>query len=326
MTDPGMLQSPTRARWGGMGIGALVVGFLVWRMPWAEALATLHGVRLGWWLPALALGALGVWYRALRLHLVLGAPDRLLGVWRSVALGYLAGLVLPAGGGEVVKVRTLMKVRGLDILHAGSAVTLDRLLDLLGLVLGLGLLAGLQPLPGPVGTALRLLGLTLLMVALALALLVFQGEAVFVRSSHALAGLPWVAAKVQWMGALLGAAEHLRKQRTWATLLVLQLFITAFEVLVASIALQALPTTAPLPPWAGLQVLMFGSIGFALPLLPGAAGALQVAYILALRPFGVPLSQALAFSLLAHLGHLLVVLGHGIPAFLLPSTPGRRGN
>ena len=325
MTDATMDQGSTRRHWGGLILGAMLLGVLIWRLPWAEALVTLREVRLAWWVPALVLGAFGVWFRALRLHLVLGVPRPLLCVWRAVALGYLAGLVLPAGGGEVVKIRTLMKARDLDILHAGSAVTLDRLFDLLGLVLGLALLAGLQALPGPVGTLLGVLSVALVTTGVFLVLLITQGQATFLRLSLALTRLTWLATKVQRMGTLVGEAEHLRGARTWLRLVLFQLFITAFEVVVACIALRVLPVTAPMPPWAGLQVLMFGSIGFALPLLPGAAGSLQVAYILALTPFGVPLPQALGFSLLGHLGHLLVVLGHGLPALLLPRLSSRSG-
>ncbi len=304
-------------RWIGPGVGILLVAYLLWRMPWAEALRTLAQVRLRWWLPALALGALGVWFRALRLHWVLGSPKPLLGVWRSVALGYLAGLVLPAGGGELVKLRTLMKARSLDILHAGSAVTLDRLFDLAGLALGLALLGGLQALPGPVGTLLRVMGILLLFTGLLLVLFLARGKAYVTRLSLSLSHRPWLAGKMGRMGALLNETEHLRARRTWIRLLLLQLFITAFEVFTTSIALKALSFTVPLPPWVGLQVLMFSAIGFALPLLPGAAGSLQVAYLLALRPFGVPVPQAPAFSLLAHLGHVLVVIGHGGLAFLM---------
>lgn len=310
-------------RWIGPGAGILLVAYLLWCMPWAEALRTLGQVRLSWWIPALVLGALGVWLRALRLHWVLGASQPMSGVWRSVAFGYLGGLVLPAGGGELVKLRTLMKARSLDFLHAGSAVTLDRLFDLAGLALGLALLGSLQELPGPVGTLLRSMGILLLPTGLVLALFLFRGKAYVTQLSLSFAHRPWLAGKMGRLGSVLDEAEHLRGGRIWMRLVMLQLFITAFEVLTATIALRALPFTVQLPPWVGLQVLMFSAIGFALPLLPGAAGSLQVAYILALRPFGVPMPQALAFSLLGHLGHVLVVVGHGGLAFLL--RPDARG-
>jgi uncharacterized membrane protein YbhN (UPF0104 family) len=251
--------------------------------------------------------------------------EPLVGVWRSVALGYLAGLVLPAGGGELVKLRTLMKARGLDVMHSGSAVALDRLFDLFGLTVGLALLGGIQELPGPIGSLLRGMGLLLLLTGLVLMLLLFRGRAVVTRWSGFLSHSPWLAGRVGRLGGILEEADHLRGSRTWIKLLLLQVFITAFEAFTASIVLRSLHFSVPLPPWAGLQVLMFSSISFALPLLPGGVGSLQVACILALRPWGVPLPQALAYSLLAHLGHVLVVVGHGVSALMMGRDARGRG-
>ena len=306
-------------RWLGPGLGVLLVAFLIWRMPWLEALRTLAKIRLAWWLPSLALGGFGIWLRSLRLHWVLGAQGSLFNIWRSVSLGYLGGLVLPAGGGELVKIRVIMKSRGLDLLHAGAAVALDRMLDLVGLVLGLALLGVVQELPGSVGTLLHSLSVMLVLAGVLLLLFLFHGKAFVARFSSSFAHLPWLRSRLEKVNTVLDEAEHLRTSRTWIRLLLFQLFITAFEVLTASIFLKSLPLTVVLPSWAGLQVLMFSAIGFALPLLPGAAGSLQVAYIAALSPWGVGIPPSLAFSLLAHLGHLLVVLGHGGLALLLPA-------
>jgi hypothetical protein len=294
-------------------------------MPWLEALQTLTKVRLNWWLPALAMGGFGIWLRSLRLHWVLGARGSLFNIWRSVSLGYLGGLVLPAGGGELVKLRALMKSNGLDLLHAGAGVALDRMLDLTGLALGLALLGMLQKLPGSVGTLLRGLSILLVLVGILLVLFLFHGKAFITRFSSAFALLPWFRNRLEQVNTILDEAEHLRTGRTWIRLLLLQIFITAFEVLTTSIALKSLPLAVVLPSWAGLQVLMFASIGFALPLLPGAVGSLQVAYLAALHPWEVTVPQALAFSLLAHLGQFLVVLGHGGMALLLPAETRSSG-
>ena len=152
-------------RWLGPGIGILLLAYLIWRMPWLEALRTLAQVRLAWWILALVMGGFGIGLRSLRLHWVLGAQGSLFDAWRSVSLGYLAGLVLPAGGGELVKLREIMKSRGLDLLHAGAGVALDRMLDLAGLVFGLALLSGSSSpghSPPLVGTLLRGLSFMLL--------------------------------------------------------------------------------------------------------------------------------------------------------------------
>jgi len=304
-------------RWVGPGIGVLLLAYLIWRMPWLEVLKTLAQVRLAWWILALGMGGFGIGLRSLRLHWVLGTQGSLFNVWRSVSLGSLAGLVLPAGGGEMVKLRVLMKSQGLNLLHAGAGVGLDRVLDLTGLVFGLALLSGLQGLPGSVGILLRGLGVLLVIGGIFLLLSLSRGRAVLARLSSRVGHLPWLAKRIEELWRVVDEAEHLRQTRTWVRLLLFQAFITSFEVLATSIGLKALPLTVLLPGWAGLQVLMFSTIGFALPLLPGAAGSLQVAYIAALRPWGVTIPQALAFSLLAHLGLLLVFLGHGGAALLL---------
>ena len=311
-------------RWVGPGVGILLVTYLMGRMPWMSVFQVIAETRMRWWLPALAMGALAVWIRSLRLHWVLGVPEPILGVWRAVALGYLAGLVIPAGGGELVKVRMLMKARGLDLIHAGSAVTLDRLLDLVGLTLGLALLGGLQALPGQVGTLLRAMGILMLFSGLFFVLFITLGKASITRLSGRLTNLPWLIWLLERMAGVIDEAEHLRRTKIWIRLLLLQVFITTFDVYTTSIALRAIPFTVSLPPWAGLQVLMFSSIGFAMPLLPGGVGSLQVACIVALRPWGVPVSQALAFSLLANLGHVFLIIGHGLLAFFLPPNPNNK--
>jgi len=312
-------------RWIGPGIGAVLVIFLIWRMPWLDVLKTLKQARLGWWMFASALGACGIWFRALRLHWVLGTSNPVTAVWRCVSIGYLAGLVIPAGGGEVVKIRMLMKNLELDIFHIGSAVTLDRLLDLAGLAFGLTLLGWLQELPGTVGTLLRAMSLMLSIAAVIWALILIFGKRWLTRLSSQMTHSPWFMKRISQIHGALDANEHLRSGKIWIKLLLFQGFITGFEVCVVGIALKTVVLAVTLPPWASLQVLMFASIGFAIPLLPGSAGSLQVSYILALRPFGVSIPQALAFSLLAQLAHVLVVLGHGGFAMILGPMTRRLG-
>jgi Lysylphosphatidylglycerol synthase TM region len=204
-------------------------------------------------------------------------------------------------------------------------VALDRMLDLAGLVFGLALLSGLQALPGSVGTLLRGLSFMLLFAGIFLLLFLSRGKAFIAQFSNSLARLPWLAKRLGELSGVIEETEHLRHSRTWIRLLLLQLFIVAFEVFTVGIVLRSLPLTVVLPSWAGLQVLMFTTIGFAMPLLPGATGSLQVAYIVAMRPWGVAIPQALAFSLLAQVGHILVVLGHGGTALLIQAETRSSG-
>ena len=306
----------------GLAAGIALVVVLVLRMPWREAFAVLAQARIGWWLAGVGVGGLGIFLRSIRLHTVLGAetgagdPVGVTGVWRALAFGYLGGLVLPAGGGELVKIRVLMRARGLGVLHAGSAVAVDRLLDLLGLTAALTILSQLQALPGSAGRALRLLGWLLLAVGGILALLLAKGEALLPEGPAGEAGQGWKGSVLASLRNLLASARHLREAGVWGRLLALQGLALGLDALAASLVLRALPLSGQLPGWAGLQLTAFSMLGFALPLLPGAVGSIQVACILALRPFGVPTHEALAFSLLSHLGHVVVVLLNGAGAYV----------
>ena len=172
---------------------------------------------------------------------------------------------------------------------------------------------------------LRCLSVMLLFAGILLLLFLSRGEAFIARFSSSLARLPWLARRMGELNGIIEETEHLHHSGTWVRLLLLQLFIVAFEVFTVDIALRSLPLTVVLPSWAGLQVLMFTAIGFALPLLPGAAGSLQVAYLFALRPWGVAIPQALAFSLLAQVGHILMVIGHGGTALLIQAETRSSG-
>jgi uncharacterized membrane protein YbhN (UPF0104 family) len=67
---------------------------------------------------------------------------------------------------------------------------------------------------------------------------------------------------------------------------------------------------------AAMVLFLFINIGFLIPSSPGAIGVIQVAFWMALEPFGVPKSQALAISLAFHLIFYLFTIGAGLPYFL----------
>jgi uncharacterized membrane protein YbhN (UPF0104 family) len=67
---------------------------------------------------------------------------------------------------------------------------------------------------------------------------------------------------------------------------------------------------------AAMVLFLFINIGFLIPSSPGAIGVIQMAFLMALEPFGVPKAQALAISLAFHLIFYLFTIGAGLPYFL----------
>ncbi|MGO0122930.1 lysylphosphatidylglycerol synthase domain-containing protein [Desulfothermobacter acidiphilus] len=64
-------------------------------------------------------------------------------------------------------------------------------------------------------------------------------------------------------------------------------------------------------------VFLFINLGLLLPSSPGALGVMQVAFWLALLPFGVSKEQSLALSFAYQAGLYLFTLAVGLPFFLL---------
>ena len=127
-------------------------------------LATLDGPAVGaafervdwtWLLPMLVLGCANLWLRAMRWGVLLApaAPlptTRLLGVGISAAL---AGLGLPARGGDAVKVLLAARLPGVKVPDVAAAELLERLVD--GAIFG-AFIAGAATLGGVAGWPLAL--------------------------------------------------------------------------------------------------------------------------------------------------------------------------
>jgi len=105
--------------------------------------------------------------------------------------------------------------------------------------------------------------------------------------------------------------------------------IFALDILAAWCCLQAFSFGPELPASAALRLAFFSMVAFGIPLLPGGLGSHQVASILALSPFGISTSQAVAISLAGEITHmaamsllgLLAMAGSGLNPFRLSRQP-----
>jgi glycosyltransferase 2 family protein len=310
------------ALWRGLGflVGFLILGLLAWRVPWQQAVSALRMTQLSWWGTAVGVGALGIAIRTIRLHLILDSQVPVRVVWRAIVLGYASGLILPVGGGELVKVGFLAREGGLGMGRSTAAVLIDRLMDVAGLAVGISLLSQLQSLAPPMGLVLKILGITFILLGFMLVALLSRGR-LLIKGLNDASGdgrLRKVAAK--GIETLCVALEHFRKPGLWLRLVLLQGAAITIDATGSRILMEALPLGNP-PWWAGLQVGCLVQLAFALPLLPGGIGTHQAACILALRPFGIGIPLAIAYSLLGHLGHLLTIVSNGCVALAIGPTP-----
>lgn len=320
-------------RWGLGAVLALGLLALFFRGVDTAALAQAFQAADPWLLAAVA-GITVVMYavRAWRWGLLLAPLTR--ATWRDLfsatVVGFMTGLVIPRAG-EIVRPYLIGRRQGISASGAFASIILERLIDLITVLLLFG--AGLQvlPLPAPVVPlsaadtlaraqlmgALKVGGLLAALGAVvALALLVLfhlRGERAMAWLERPLRALPERLAQ-----PLLGMLRHFGRGLAVLQAPPTQLLTLAGQSLSVwlLIALSLWATNLAfgihLPFHSTFLMLGFLTVGVAVP-TPGMVGGFHEAYKLALtHAFGVPLEQAAAAGLAAHALTNLPVLALGL--------------
>jgi glycosyltransferase 2 family protein len=182
------------------------------------------------------------------------------------------------------------------------SIALERILDLVAvlLVLGAVLLAG-GPLPlGLLRTGYVMAGAAALLLA---ALVIYVGwtEQCLRWTARLMRFLPhsWQDKVLAQLRAGAVGAVTLKRPAAWAPLLVSS--IAQWALMCGCIAVSCFALGLQTPPPAYAAVLGLTIVGMSLPSGPGYVGSIQLAFSLALAPFGVPTADAIAASLFYHL-------------------------
>jgi glycosyltransferase 2 family protein len=243
------------------------------------------------------------------------ARHRLLGY---LMIGYMGNAVFPMRPGDLTRA-TLLRYRDMvPITTALTSLVLERLLDVLTVLLIGFALSFMVDLPRVVTTALQVfavaaLSATAILVAMSTNLI--PGERLLALALRwAPARLAnFVAARAGQFIQALGVLHHL--DRVPKILLTDIAAWTALGLSMVSFA-QALHLGVP---WtAGFLVLVVVSLGAAIPGPPGAVGVFHVLTVLALSVYSVDTEMAVAFALVAHTTAIALHIGLGAAsAFIL---------
>jgi uncharacterized protein (TIRG00374 family) len=266
------------------------------RMRWEDLGRAIAASDLRWLAAAAALN-LGVVAIAAARWLALLKPLSPLSRWRdafaATAAGFAVSSVVPARGGEVVRMEFMHRRSGLSKARIAGTIGLDQLMNSAGFIAGLALLPWLGGIPGwmrPGG-----------IVALALFAAAVTALVVIGPLSRGAQGANAESVKSGWraiLGRLREGLAAARSPRAITASLLLSLAAWALEVIVMRLALRAVGISLPLP--ASVVVLMAVNIFIAIPAAPANVGTFEVGAMLGLLGFGVGREKALAFALLYH--------------------------
>ncbi len=224
-------------------------------------------------------------------------------------IGLAANNVLPLRIGEAVRAYSITKKEDIAFATSFTTVILERIFDMVTVLLFLALALFLVPIPesadAQIGGALRFLSVVTTAVIGVVVFLFFKQELLIRWVERCLSLLPSKISEAlhHLFHAFLAGLKALTDKRQLLYLFAYSLwlwtcFLVAFWCGLKSLGLDV---THDLPMFrAALLATVLVAIFIMIPAAPGFVGTFQAGCIVALSVFGVPKEEALSFSLLVH--------------------------
>lgn len=247
--------------------------------------------------------------------------------YNAVMIGYAANTIVPRSG-EVIRPWVFAKRSGISVSTSLASVIVERLLDVLTLLLGIGLVllfegaqlsAAIPSLSTDVIT--YGMGLPALVLAVIVAIVAFTdaGQRVVTQLLRPLG--PRVTTKiVSVLDGLHRGTSILRRPSLWLRAIVETILLWSLYIVPLYILLQAIPFQPELHTTFldAAVMLVIISVGVTIAPTPGALGIYQgFAQAALVRIHGVDESSALAFGVLAWVvNYGVALLAGGLSAFL----------
>ena len=290
----------------GVGISAVLFGYLFWTVDLRELVAQLVGARWEWVLAGVVLAPLGPWTRGRRWWYLFPPGSNPPGLVPATMIGYMVNNVLPLRAGEFVRVYVVARRWGHGFWTALATLIIERVLDSLVIVLAMAVLVVRIPVP----RTLQIGAAAILAIDLvAVAVLCFLAVAP-VRARRIVERLTrrWPALERRVVGILETFVRGLLGIRARAHLLPLVLW-TAIVWMIPALAAWTMLRALHLElPWIAVwAVLAFVGLGIAIPSAPGYIGVFHAAATIALTIFGVPPAAAFGYALLFHATQVIPV-------------------
>jgi len=306
------------SRYLGFGVTAVFIGLLLWKIDLHELTQALVNANYLWLAPAIVTTLLSYVMRTRRWGYIL-RPIRAVSfssLLPVLFIGFMANNLLPARIGELVRAYALGRKTGLSKSMGLATILLERLFDGVTLVVVLGVLAVLFPLP-PREREVGYVAGGIFLAAAVVALVVLSRESLALRLLNlALRPLPrGVAGRAHGKATsfLLGL-RVLHSRRDLLAVGAWSAVIWSVEALTYLVVLQSVHVdlSGRLLILAAMLMMVMVNLGALLPATPGNIGTFQVFAVLALSVFGVPTVVALAAAILAHIVQYVLVTAAGL--------------
>lgn len=320
------MRSPAIRRTLLWGAGILVSALFAWLalrgVDWREAWTALHRCNYWWLAPALVALAATIPLKALRWQFLFARRTRPPFGAATVALvvGLFFNSILPARAGEAARVVALNRDAGTSRGEAVATVALERVFDVLALLLVLFVGVPWLPQVTWLHTAAGLAIALAVVVAATVVAVGVWGERPLRLVLLPLARLPFVPA--ERVEAFVRNAHHGLAAIRSARLAVVVSLLTVSVWLLLALSTWFLMRgfDLGLPFLAAVLVVVAINLALVLPSSPGGIGVFEAATLVALHAYGIPDSRAISFALVLHAVNLVPYLAAGLAVTHLHAT------
>jgi glycosyltransferase 2 family protein len=286
----------------GLAISAGCIAALLTQIDVGLAWSALTRANPLWLLVALAVLAATMFTKIYRWGLLYYPATglRLRNLTSALFIGYMVLSLMPMRLGELVRAYLIGKTEPVSFAQSIGTILVEKVLDVATILLflaGLALFGLLPPLAVP-GPALAALGLVPLAGLIALAAL--PREAVLALLARLQRHLPgsrrWNLVKL--VGPFLDALAVLRHRQLLPALACWSVVNWVLSALVNYVVMRAFDL--PLPVAAAVFQMVVINLGMIVPSAPGYVGVFEGLSVVALTPYGIDATQALAYALALH--------------------------
>lgn len=299
--------------WLGIASSLLFLWLVSRQVSWPRVLEALKDADWNWIAMGLLLLIVTWALFAVRWQCLLApaAPVPWSDAFAYILIGYLGNAVLPLRLGDAGRIVLLGKKHAISIAFTSATVVLERLLDILTVLVFVGLLMLVTPVPELIRRGVQATAVVAFLAFLVLVLL-SRSQVILARlETLASTHLPEKIVE-PWFDVLHRFIQGLQVTSSPGLLLkVGSLSVLSWGIAGLSILCFVRAFKLALPWHAAMLVLTVTNLGGALPSSPGAIGVYEFLSVLALSVWMSERSVALGFALVTHAASLAlsVILG-----------------
>ena len=287
----------------GIALSVIFLLFALRGVRWSEAAEALRGVNYWYCLLVIVTYLATFWIKSLRLAYLL-TPVRATtarDVLPAFCAGNLGNLVFPAYLGEAARVGLLARELRLSAFSLISALIVERLCDFFTLLALIGVvMVLLGSLDSDLQHVAQVIGILALLTTLAVIVLLITADRLPPgwRQPSASKGARLRSAFIHALDHAVAGFKAISNPRLIASAVIVSILSWAVMGLCTYSAFLAFGIDVPIH--AAFVVILLVSAAMTLPSAPGWIGAVQLGFTLGLAPYGVPVAEAFAASLVFH--------------------------